>query len=197
MTKSLGLLLLTLIAAFAQSGRFKVGDAVESEYAGSWTAGVVVEVMTGSNNGWYKIRYDGGKVYAADGARMRAKGAAPQDRPFSNDPAEAFGTWILSTVAQNTRTSGSAVYRDTTLYGQGDSLTIQKDNTYVWKMGSETIRGRWKAEPNPEQYRGPILLENGWQQMRWWVGYNGRTPRGQDSVYIRSEVGTRYWGWRQ
>ena len=33
----------------AQTRAFKIGDQVESEYAGGWSAGVVIEILSGNN----------------------------------------------------------------------------------------------------------------------------------------------------
>ena len=192
MTKLLTLLL--SLAALAGAETFKVGDAVESEYAASWYPGKVVAVMTGKDAGWYKIQYNSdGHIAAASGARMRRVGqnlAAPP----TLKPEDTFGSWKLATVAQTTRTDSTHTYTTTSGYAQGDLLTISADGTYQWKMGGTPITGRWSREANPREYWGPIILENGWQNQRWWVGFNGRTDTGVPNVYIRNESGSRYWG---
>jgi hypothetical protein len=192
MTKLLTLLLSLTVLTGAES--FKVGDAVESEYAASWYAGKVVEVMTGKYAGWYKIKYDkDGSISAASGARMRRAGQELSTPPTLK-PEDTFGSWTLSTVTQTTSTDSTHRYTTTSLYAQGDLLTIRADGTYQWKMGGKPISGRWSREPNPREYWGPIILENGWQNQRWWVGFNGRSANGVPNVYIRSEYGSRYWG---
>ncbi len=192
MTKLLPLLL--ALAALAAAETFKVGDSVESQYAASWYPGKVVEVMTGKDAGWYRIKYGSdGHIAPASGARMRLTGQN-LSAPPTLKPEDTFGSWTLATVARTTRTDSTHIHTTTSGYAQGDLLTIRADGTFLWKMGGTPIAGRWTRESNPREYWGPVILEGGWQNQRWWVGFNGKSDTGVPNIYIRNESGSRYWG---
>jgi hypothetical protein len=181
--------------ALGQNG-FKVGEKVEKEYAASWYAGTVTVVGTGKDAGWYKVRDNGtGNEAWADGRRMRALGQK-LSTPFTLEAKDTFGSWGLGAVTTTTRETSDKVYRDTVGSSAGGSLTINADGTYAWKIAGGVITGKWRSEPRPERYRGPVLMEKGWMGRSWWVNYEGHGEAGNESIYIRSDAGTTFSGFR-
>lgn len=183
-----------------QDKTFKVGDKVEHYYAAHWYPGTVVGVAkTWRGKTCFMFRHDdpGYKndvcLFPED---IRQHGQALKTEPTLK-AEDTFGTWGLAGFARHT-SEGSGQQYAHHYAGTGGTLTISADRRYEWVLGeNEVIRGTWELNPRPERYAGPVILKNGWLGHDWWVQYDGKTETGQHSVYVKSDIGTRYWGYKR
>lgn len=189
-------------AATADGGTLKVGDKIAYEYAGSPYPGTVAEVKEERGKTWYRIKYDDPKTPEswATADRLR-RTDAPTQRKANLEPADTFGTWSLGTVTQTTDANAGGTKEITTITGYNfkETLTIRPDHTYTWNLddkGEKKIEGKWRPEPNPQQYRGPVVLEKAKGDQEWWVQYYGENHDGSDNLYLARADGIRYFGSR-
>jgi hypothetical protein len=179
----------------ASAIEYKVGDAVDVLYAGSYYPGTVVSYN--KSDDCYEIKYDdpnsNNSCKGVDRLKPRGKSFA---EPFTNNPEDAFGTWNTSTVTQTSSETSTHVTTETHGYSHG-TITINPDHTWSWQPTStEKLEGKWDLNPSPSQYKGPIHIIKGLSDKDWFVGYFGKDDQGKPSIYIAGEDGTRWWGGR-
>jgi hypothetical protein len=177
---------------------FKVGDKITYEWAGHPYPGTLAEIKEERGKTWYRVKYDDTTQTDTWTTVDRLRRAdAPKPREANLDPNETFGTWSLGTVTQTTDHRADKDVTTITGYAFKETVTIRPDNTYTWNLdakGDKKIEGKWRLEPNPRTYRGPVVLEKAYGDQDWWVQYYGENHDGSDNLYLARADGIRYFG---
>ncbi|RYZ18088.1 MAG: hypothetical protein EOO16_23310 [Chitinophagaceae bacterium] len=174
---------------------FKEGDAVDVLWAASYYPATIVSYDRSKN--CYEVKYEDPAYPNAcqEKDRLKPRGKSYAE-PGSNNPEDAFGTWRTGTVTTTTTEDETYTTTEVHAYTHG-TITINPDHTWQWDpISTEHLEGKWDVNPAPDKYKGPIHIINGMSGEDWFVGYYGKDDLGKPSIYVRNNIGQRWFGGR-